>query len=159
MHAVFRRHMDVPSKNPVVAREPGGQDVRRARSPGCISFGALFFVQAKKSHPSAVRTERFALNQKPKVDHGSTGSPRTAFLSWRDRNRSGSAHPGLTRFALPSHPCAGADRSASCHRQLANSCDQPHSPSSQSDSSSACSSSIARMPSSMRLVVVSLSPM
>ena len=49
MHVVFRHDMDVVSKNPA-----GGVDLervaRKARRQGVLSFGYLFFAQAKKSN-------------------------------------------------------------------------------------------------------------
>src|SRR5690606_28063509 len=47
---VFRRYMDVPSKN---APGSGGPEHRAGMRPGVLSFGYLFFAQAKKGPSTA----------------------------------------------------------------------------------------------------------
>ncbi|MFZ5635023.1 MAG: hypothetical protein ACOY82_00405 [Pseudomonadota bacterium] len=52
---VFRQYRDVLSKNPVKPADPARSAGRNRR--GVLSFGDLFFAQAKKSHSLAVASE------------------------------------------------------------------------------------------------------
>ena len=45
---VFRRHMDVPPKNPASRRGLCGQDVRKARKRGGLSFGSFSLAKQRK---------------------------------------------------------------------------------------------------------------
>jgi len=53
---VFRRYMDVPSKN---APGSGGPAHRAGMRPGCAFFWLLFFAQAKKSDSRTAGARKF----------------------------------------------------------------------------------------------------
>ena len=48
MSSPFRQHKDVLSKSPAGQHEPGGQDARRARKRGGLSFGSFSLAKQRK---------------------------------------------------------------------------------------------------------------
>ena len=104
MRAVFRRCRDAPSKNSVLARGPGGQDVRRARAWGAPLFGDFLSGKREKvtRPPAAERSANPEARGRDSLDVGNGVS-----VQWklgqplhgnRSRTRSGAGIFGMGRL-------------------------------------------------------------